>query len=190
MNWKKRLYYAIIWEVKEGESVANKYKVGDVVVYRRNVCRVVKIAKSDFTGEKCYILEPYTDQNLSVRMQVPVSNKGGHLRDLVSKEEIAHLIESTPDIELLENKPANMKSQYSALLKGDSLEDLIRIIKTSYMRNQQRLSSHKKLASIDDEYLQKAEKYLFDEIGASLGLSFEDSKAYFESEVRKAQEVQ
>lgn len=164
-----------------------KYKAGDVVVYRRNVCKVVRIAKSDFTGEKCYILEPYLDQDVSVRMQVPVSNKGGHLRDLVTDEEIRRLIEAAADIELLENKPANMKSQYASLMKSDRIEDLIRIIKTSYMRNQQRLSNHKKLTSVDDEYLQKAERYLFNEISVSMGLSIEESKAYFENEIRKAQ---
>ncbi len=162
------------------------YKKGDLVVYRRDVCKVVRIAKSDFTGEKCYILVPYNQQDGSVKMQVPVSNRGGHLRDLVTEEQIRDLIAGTPDLEVLENKPANMKSQYSALMKGDSLEELVRIIKTSYARNEERIANHKRLASIDDEYLQKAEKYLYDEIAISLGMSFDESKAYFETEVEKA----
>ncbi len=175
-------------KLKVGDTVNGKYKPGDVVVYRREVCRVTKIAKSDFTKEKCYILEPYRGNDQSVRMQVPIANKGGHLRDLSTKEDIDALIRNVPDIEMLENKPANMKSQYAALMNGDALEDLIRIIKTSYMRNQQRLSNHKKLASIDDEYLQKAERYLYEEIGVALGMDFDESKAYFESEVRKVRE--
>ena len=35
------------------------YKINDVVVYKRDVCRVVGREKSGFTGEKCYILVPY-----------------------------------------------------------------------------------------------------------------------------------
>lgn len=162
------------------------YKVNDIVVYRRDVCKVIGKHRSDFTGEMCYILVPYGQQDGSIKMQVPVANKAGHLRDLITREQIQELIREAPYIEKLENKPANMKSQYAALLKGDDIADLIRIIKTSYGRNQARLEQHKKLASIDDEYLQKAEKYLYEEIAAALGMSYEDSKAYFEQEVEKA----
>jgi CarD family transcriptional regulator len=161
------------------------YKVDDIVVYRRDVCKVIGKHRSDFTGEMCYILVPYDTQDGSVKMQVPVANKGGHLRDLITREEIDSLIRSTPDIDALESKPANMKSQYAALLKGDDISDLIRIIKTSYERNQQRLLQHKKTASIDDEYLRKAEKYLYDEIAVALGLTYDESKLFFEEEVAK-----
>lgn len=161
------------------------YKINDVVVYRRDVCKVVAKKKSDFTGEMCYVLVPYDSTDRSVTMQVPVSNKAGHLRDLVTKEQITDLIKNAPDIETLESKPANMKSQYATLMKGDSLEDLVCIIKTSYLRNDERLKSHKKLASIDAEYLEKAEKLLYSEIAIALGMSYEESKAYFEKEVAK-----
>ena len=111
------------------------YKINDIVVYKRDVCKVIGKHRSDFTGEQCYILVPYNQQDGSVKMQVPVSNKGGHLRNLITEHEIDELIASTPFLEELENKPANMKSQYAALMKGDDIMDLIRIIKTSYGRN-------------------------------------------------------
>jgi RNA polymerase-interacting CarD/CdnL/TRCF family regulator len=162
------------------------YKVNEVVVYRRDVCKIVAKHRSDFTGEPCYILVPYYNQDGSIKMQVPVANKGGHLRNLITKEQLHQLIVDAPDIETLVNKPANMKSQYSALLKTDDLSDLVRIIKTSYGRNKSRMEQHKKLASIDDEYLQKAEKYLYDEISVALNMSYDESKQYFEDEVEKA----
>ncbi len=161
------------------------YRVGDIVVYKRDVCRVVGKHRSDFTGEPCYILVPYNNMDGSTKMQVPVSNKAGHLRDLVTKEEIHQLIEETPDIETLANKPANMKSQYANLLKGEKLSDLVCIIKTSYGRNKIRMEQHKKLASVDDEYLQRAEKYLFDELSVALKMSYDEAKQYFNEEVSK-----
>lgn len=163
------------------------YKINDVVVYRRDVCRVTGKKKSDFTGEMCYVLVPYDNTDNSVTMQVPVSNKAGHLRDLVTKEEISELIKNAPGIETLESKPANMKSQYATLMKGDSLEDLVCIIKTSYLRNDERLKNHKKLASIDAEYLDKAEKLLYSELSIALGKTYEESKKYFEKEVAKVE---
>lgn len=162
------------------------YKVNDIVVYRRDVCKVVGKHRSDFTGEMCYDLVPYLKQDGSVKMQVPVSNRAGNLRSLITSEEIRQLISDAPDIQTLENKPANMKSQYAALLKGNDISDLICIIKTSYGRNKARMEQHKKLASIDDEYLQKAEKYLYDEISVAMGISYDEAKNYFEDEVAKA----
>ncbi len=164
------------------------YSVNDIVVYRRDVCKVIGKHRSDFSGEMCYILVPYAQQDGSIKMQVPVANKGGHLRDLISRDQIDELIRSTPDIDPLASKPANMKSQYAALLKGDDIRDLIRIIKTSYERNMARVRQNKKTASVDDEYLRRAEKYLFDEISVSLGMSYDESKAFFEEEVAKLTE--
>ena len=161
------------------------YKVNDIVVYRRDVCKVVGKHRSDFTGEMCYDLVPYMNQDGSIKMQVPVSNKAGNLRDLITREEIDQLIKDAPDIRTLENKPANMKSQYAALLKGNDISDLICIIKTSYGRNKARMEQHKKLANIDDEYLQKAEKYLYEEVAVAMDMSFEEAKKYFEDEVEK-----
>lgn len=154
-------------------------------MYKREVCRIVGKEKSTFSGEKCYILVPYNSEDGSIRMQVPIANKAGHIRDLITKDEIQELIQETPNIETLENKSANMKSQYANLLKTDNIADLVCIIKTSYLRNKARLDAHKKAASVDDEYLQKAEKYLFDELSVVLGMSFDEAKEYFNDEVNK-----
>ncbi len=162
------------------------YKVGDTVVYRRNVCKVIGMAKHPLTGEDCYVLEPMVQANGSMTMTVPVSNKGGHLRNLITKKQLQELIEKVPDVDTLESKPANMRSQYAAVMKGDSLEDLITVIKTTYMRNAMREQNHKKTASIDEEYLGKAETYLYNELSYVLNMSPEDCKAYFNSEVEKA----
>mgnify|MGYP004483011137 CR=1 FL=1 len=171
---------------KEGEIMAQKlYKKGDLLVYRREVCRVIRIAKSDFTKDKCYVLVPFANPDGSVKMQVPISDKGGHLRDMITKEEIQDLIEAIKNQEPVESKTSNLKSQYSNLLNSDSLEDLVRIIKTSYQRNQQRIAQNKRTASIDDEYLHKAEKYLFNEIAASLNISYEEAEQYFKEQVNR-----
>ena len=67
------------------------FKVNDIVVYRRIVCRIVGKHRSDFTKEMCYILVPYHADEGSTRMQVPIANKAGHLRALITKEEIEEL---------------------------------------------------------------------------------------------------
>lgn len=155
------------------------YKINDVVVFRRNVCKVVGREVSDMTGEDCYVLEPYHKVEGSVVMKVPVANKAGNLRDVMTKEEVDSLIREFPLIKALADKPANMKSQYVALLKSNKLEDLLCIMKTSFARNKSRIENKKKAAAIDGEYLSKAEKYLFDEMSVALGLTYDESKDYF-----------
>jgi CarD family transcriptional regulator len=161
------------------------YQIDDVVVYRRNVCKVVGKDKSDLTGEQCYVLVPYCSGDCGVRMMVPVANRAGNLRDVATKDEIKSLIKSIPNLQLLENKPANMKSQYVALLKGNDLVDLARIIKTSYYRNKERIENHKKLASIDGEYLEKAENFMFNEFSVALDMPYEKCKEFFIGAIRK-----
>lgn len=162
------------------------YKINDVLVYKRDVCKVVGKQKSPLNGEMCYVLVPYYQADGSIRMQVPVSNKSGNIRDVLTKKEIDKLIKETPDIESLPSKPANMKSQYTTLLKGNEITDLICIMKTSYGRNKVRQDQNKKVASVDDEYLKKAEKYLFEEMAVSLGKTVDDARKYFEKAVAKA----
>lgn len=161
------------------------YKIGDRVVYRRNVCRVVDRVKSEITNEDCYVLRPCIMEDGGMQMQVPVSNKAGHLRDLITKKELQALIERVQDMDMLENKTANMRAQYAAIMKGDSVEDLITIIKTSYFRNALRKKNHKKTADIDEEYLSKAENYLYNELSFVLNMSPQDCRIYFNEAVAK-----
>lgn len=53
-------------------------------------------------------------------------------------------------------------------------ENLIKIIKTSYLRNEKRINSNKKISAKDDIYLKKAEELLYRELSYSLNMSFDD----------------
>ena len=64
------------------------YKIHDVLVYKRDVCKVVGKQKSPLNGEMCYVLVPYYQDDGSIKMQVPVSNQSGNIRDILKKKEI------------------------------------------------------------------------------------------------------
>lgn len=161
------------------------YKINDLVIYRRDVCRVVGQEVSPSSGEDCYVLTPYETDDGSVRMLVPVSNKGGHLRDVITPAEAELLMENLDRIQPLVDKPANMKSQYVAMLKGDDIEDLIRVIKTAYMRNRTRMDNHKKLAAIDGEYLGRAQNYLLKELSVSYQKDYKTVEEDFLESLRR-----
>lgn len=156
------------------------YADNSIVVFKHEVCKIIGKKKSDFTGEMCYILEPYYTQSATVKMQVPISNKAGHLRPILTKDEVEDLLHQSKQLDTLVSKQANMKSSYSALMKTNDVKDLLIIIKTSYLRNKERQENNKKLAAIDHEYLEKAEHYFYNEISLVLDMSYEQTKTYFE----------
>ena len=67
------------------------------------------------------------------------------IRDVISKEEAEKLIKKIPKIETLENLDDKyIEKTYKELLYNGDLKDLIKIIKTTYIRNDNRIKSNKK----------------------------------------------
>ena len=49
-------------------------------------------------------------------------------------------------------------------------EELVKIIKTLYLRKQQRLESGKKVTVVDEKYFRQAEDKLYEELAYALGM--------------------
>ena len=97
----------------------------------------------------------------------------------MSKKDANDLINKIPEIEPLTNiNDKLLERTYKDLLYNGNHEDLIKIIKTAYLRNDTRLKNNKKLSEKDNIYFKQAEKYLYNEISVSLKISFEDTKNY------------
>ena len=154
------------------------FKKGDYVVYKKNVCIIKDII------DNYYILCSLEDKTLTIK--VPVNSE---IRNVISKKECQRIIRLIPNIETIKIADRNLELEYKRLLSTGNLEDLIKIIKTTYLRNKNRLSSHKKIGEKDDTYFKKAEKLLYDEMSISLNLTFNETKKYVESEVKKYEKI-
>lgn len=152
------------------------YKIGDYIVYRKDVCKVVDIKKNHFNNLDYYILEPIDDSSL--RLDVPVDNRCGYLRNLVSKDDIDNIINNIPNIEIINIRDKTIENIYKNLMTSGNHEDLIKIIKTTYLRNQERIDSNRKVSDRDTNYFNQAEKCLYNEFSIVLGMSYEDTKQY------------
>lgn len=119
------------------------YKENDYLVYGKQVCRVEKIEKMKFNNEDYYILRPI--KNNSLKISAPVSDKANKIRSLITKEDIETLISKIPSIEIIKIDDKFIESEYKKLLNNNTHEDLIKIIKTTYLRNKNRLDNNKKL---------------------------------------------
>lgn len=153
------------------------YKENDYLVYKKDVCKVREIKKNKMNGKDYYILVPINDESLII--DVPTDNKMGLIRNAITKEEAENLIKKIPYIEPLKNiDDKYIEKTYKDLIYHGTHEDLIKIIKTSYLRNEDRAKGKKKLSDKDTKYFEQAEKYLYNELSISLGMSFEETREY------------
>lgn len=159
------------------------FEVGNFVMYKKDVCKIVSIETNKYTNLDCYVLSPITDKSLKIN--APLDNKNGYLRNLLTKEEIDNLIKSIPLIQSLKIDSKNLENEYRTLLHSGKHEDLIKIIKTTYLRNKERQENKRTIGEKDKEYFNKAEKYLYSEIAVVLDKSFEEAKEYVISIVKE-----
>ena len=159
------------------------YKENDYLVYGKDICQVEKIEKQKFNNEDYYILRPV--KNKSLKISAPISDKANKIRDLITKEEIEVLISKIPSLPIIKTDDKFIESEYKKLLNNKTHEDLIRIIKTTYLRNKKRLDNNKKIAEKDKTYFELAEEYLYNEFAIVLEKSYEETKEYIINEVLK-----
>ena len=148
----------------------------DYIVYRKETCKIIE--KED----GYYTLVPVNDT--SIKYKVPVDSN--FLKKVITKEEIDRLLLEIPEINTIDLGEKQIEQEYKELMKSGTHEDLVKIIKTSYLRNQIRILNNKRISEIDDEYFKRAEKYLYEEIGIVLNLSFENTKEYIINKLKKA----
>lgn len=81
-------------------------------------------------------------------------------------------------IEILNMENKLLENEYKKLLSDENHESLIKIIKTTYLRNKARVDSKKKVSEKDEYYFKLAEKYLYNELSVVLGMSYDKTKEY------------
>ncbi len=154
------------------------YKVDEKIIYKKDVCKIRDIKEDK--NIKYYILTPIDDESLIIK--VPIDNK--LMRNLISKEEIEKIIDEIPNIKPLDNIDDRfIENTYKELLNGGSYEELITIIKMTYIRNNERQKQNKKISEKDDKYFNLAEKYLYNEFGTVLNMTFDETKEYITKKV-------
>lgn len=112
------------------------YKSGDVVVYRRDVYRIKDVKDNYFFNKTYYIMNPIDDDSLVTSVPADTTS---YLRDVITKEEAEDLIAKIPFIETIQVNDRDIEYEYKRLLGENTLESLIKIIKTAYLRNMTRL---------------------------------------------------
>ena len=148
--------------------------IGEYIIYRRDVCKIVDMKK--YNDNDYYVLSPLSDSSLHI--DVPVNNKMGYIRELISKDEVEKLINKIPSIKIIEEEERRLENKYKELLDSGNHENLVKIIKTTYLRNKNRIENKKKISERDQHYFELAEHYLYDEISIVLNKTYDETKKY------------
>ena len=113
--------------------------IGDFIVCHKQVCKII-----DMNGNYLELV-PLNEESL--KMHIPSDSKV--LRNLISKEEIDKLLKEIPSIDAVGISERMIENTYKELLQSGTYEDLVKIIKTAYLRNEYRKNNNKKVSDRD-----------------------------------------
>lgn len=150
------------------------YKIGDYVIYLKDVCKIFDIKEKYMNDTDYYILVPMNDESL--KLSVPVTNET--LRNLPSLNEVNAMLDNICNISVLTEENKQLEDEYKKLISSGSYEDLIKVMKTAYLRNKKRLDNKRSISSKDKNYMEMAEKHLIPELAIVLDMSIDETEQY------------
>lgn len=168
------------------------FEIGDYIIYgSQNVCRVEAIGPMEMGGVKTdrlyYTLHPIYISGSTV--YIPVDNKKVILRPILTKEEAMQLIEEIPSLEQIDVTDEKGREQiYKDALASCDCRELVRIIKTLYLRRQSRIEDGKKVTAVDERYFKHAEDALYGELAVAMEMAREEVEAYITEHLAKEEQ--
>jgi len=163
------------------------FEVGDYVIYGNNgVCMVEAVGTMNMSGiskdRLYYTLVPVYKHGSKVF--TPIDNNKVIMRRIISKEEALELIDNINGIESLWVQEERRREQiYKEALKTCDCKELIKIIKTLYLRRQSRMADGKKVTAVDEKYLIIAEEHLYGELAIPLKMPKDKVEEYIADRV-------
>ncbi len=158
------------------------FEKGDFIVYgNTGVCEVKDITTlnmKDVPKDRLYyLLSPiYRKES---KIFTPVDNSKTVMRAVLTKEEADALIDNIPEIEELWVSNDKLREEkYKETIKSCECKDWIKIIKTLYLRKQERIAQGKKTTAMDERYLRAAEENLYSELSLALGIPKAEMEEY------------
>lgn len=169
------------------------FEKGSLLIYdTTGVCRVEDISfpsdlpVSDKTKEY-YKLAPLFGSGM---IYIPVDTRVS-MRPVISREEAELLIRKIPEISETAYDTTNQKAleeRCKALLNTQECEDLIRLIKTVYIKKQNLARKGKKVSRTEEQYMKRAQALLHEELSVTLEIPKEEVEGYIARTVEEKEE--
>ena len=101
------------------------------------------------------------------------------MRPVLSRKEALQLIDEMEETNLLGIQNEKKREEdYRASFQKCDCRELVKLIKTIYLREQKRKSEGKKITSQDERYFHMAQMNLYGELAVSLGIDREEVKEF------------
>lgn len=158
------------------------FEIGEYVVCgNKGVCVVENITTLNISGvdkeRRYYILKPLYMAESTV--YVPVDSPQKSMRRVLKRGEAQELIKGIPDVPLLVITNDKLSEQmYRECIKTNSCEELVKIIKTIYLRKQKRIQAGRKVTAVDAKYFHLAEENLYGELAVALEIPRDEVESY------------
>lgn len=150
------------------------YTIGDFIVHGREIGKIIAITERD--SNKYYKFQSINDPTLTV--STPVARAKTNLRPIITANEAQALIDSLPTIEPIEVENRTIEQAYNNLVKSGKHIDIVRLIKTTYLRCADRKSRGLTSNEKDKVFLRLAERLLYSELAIALGKTYDETRQY------------
>ena len=184
MRWDLRIILFGVCSFLLEVSVFDK---GDFVVCgSKGVCTVEEITKLCMPGvdkdRDYYVLKPV--YNYGTTVYLPVDSGEESMRRTLSKEEARSLIGAIRDIKPLSiSNDKLLEQEYRGCLRTNMCEEWVKILKTTYIRKQNRIKMGRKMTAVDAKYARIAEDSLYGELAVVLDMPREKVADYISEQI-------
>lgn len=168
------------------------FEKGTFIVYgNTGVCEIKDITTINVKGapkdKLYYILSPR--HHKESKIFTPVDSDKTIMRLVLTKEEADALINDIPSIEELWVSNDKLREEkYKETMRSCQCKDWIKIIKTLYLRREERIAQGKKTTAMDEKYLRMAEENLYSELSLALGMPKEEIEGYIARRIAEMEE--
>ena len=153
------------------------FKIGDFVVHSgHGVCTIQSVSYNTTLNKNFYKLETIHNK-MSIMM--PEDKISQFLRPILSKEELLTHINLGKDYSNEYNKDnKERKNQFQELVTSNNIDDTIQLLRYLYQLSNDKKREKKTLGSFDSQFLQQAERKLFNELAISANISKEEAHTF------------
>lgn len=156
---------------------------GTKVIYGASgVCTISDYREEDFgTGRKLYCVLTPSGEKSSADIFVPADNETlmNKIKVILSPEEINALIDRIPEenMDWIDDSRERGAAFEKIISCGDRLKIAV-LIKSIYLRKKECASEGKKIGIADERVMRSAERLLFEEFAAVLGIEPDDVRGF------------
>ncbi|MDR1378229.1 MAG: hypothetical protein LBJ36_04180 [Synergistaceae bacterium] len=169
------------------------YRVNDAVLYgAQGVCRIAEISEKDLCGKpiEYYVLKPVYDSKATIFIPVNSETASSNMRPIMSAEQARALIKTMPNVDSIWiEEDVARRTHYQEILLGCDRMELIKLIKTLYLRQRKQKDSGKEMHLAEKHMLKEAEKILHGEFAYVLNIKYEQVLSFITDQIKLTDQI-